>query len=121
MSPPFLRKTRCVSVWIGDFINENSLEEYLFERPGFESDYGFSLGRGTMPETLVLGDPQPISSLVNGFSDFQSYGDAIIAESEYLNVAAVSTMVIFFNIQYFPRGDQTMANKPLKFLCSVTF
>ena len=62
-----LTEGHVVAIWVGDFDDYESMDEYIGEP--FERDYGFHLNERSMPETTEPdGSVHDIRELLAGFS-----------------------------------------------------
>lgn len=115
------RKGGKVSVWIGNLATDTELDGYMNIERAFEKDFGFALDEHDMPETKVEEKPVPISSLVDGFSWANSYGEAVSQLARKQGIESASTMVVCINFEYKPEQAKLTPKPRLIFLGVVNF
>lgn len=102
-----------VSVWTGSITDEIELDDYL--RENFPSDFGMSGDIGRVAESTVSEEPQEVSRLVNGFSQWKTYEKACVETAGKKGVATASCMVVFYGVKYDEREIRN-PGAPLRFL-----
>lgn len=105
-----------VAVWIGSFTDELQADDYLNLDRGFERDFGFRVSDRRGPEVTVKPEPVSIRELVEGFSFWQSYAEAVVAEAETAGIATASTMLVFQCVEFDPRRFSVNSSAPMRFL-----
>lgn len=115
------RKGGMVSVWIGNFLSEIELDDYMNLSRRFEKDFQFELNERDMPETLVEAEPAALSELVHRFSWSESYAEPVVELARKHGIAKATTMVIFLNFLYQPERAKPNEDAPLRFLGAVPF
>ena len=115
------RKGGTVSVWIGDFISDIELDDYMNLSRQFEKDFGFALNERDMPETFVGPEPVPVATLVGGFSWSDSYAQSVVELATKQGIERATTIVVFLNFEYQPERAKPKETTLLKFLGAVRF
>jgi hypothetical protein len=115
------RKSGMVSIWIGNFNSDRELDDYLDLSRRFEEDFGFELNERDPPETVVNNAPTAILQLAKGFSWSKSYEEPVAELARKQGIEQATTMVVFLNVEYQPKGAKAKENTPLKFLGAVPF
>lgn len=110
-----------VSVWIGNFLSDMELDDYLNISRRFEKDFNFELNERDMPESSVESEAVPISQLVDGFSWSESYAQNVVRVAEEKGIKTATTMVVFLNFEYDPNIANPSPSAPLQFLAAVPF
>ena len=108
------RETGIVSVFVGDFEDEESLDDYL--DTGFTDDFGFEIDPEDGPEADVEADRLEIRSLVAQYSDGDQFCEAAGESADALHIEEGNTAVIFYNFRYSSEFANTGDDAPLKFL-----
>ncbi len=91
---------RAVSIWIGDFHDEEAFDKYLDDEKGFATDFGFRLDDRSLPEISVENEPVGIRQLLTGFSLWEQFIDAAVHEAEKKNVQSASAAAVFHFVSY---------------------
>lgn len=110
-----------VSVWVGDFVSDIQLDDYMNLSRTFDQDFGFEFNERNAPETVVNDTPIPIAELVNGFSRSASYAALIAELAKSQGIMKATTMVVFLNFKYEPERARANQSAPLKFIGAVEF
>jgi Immunity protein 22 len=115
------RKSRMVSVWVGNFSSDLELDDYMNLSRNFERDFGFELNERDMPETSVESEYTPVSKLVDGFSWSDAYAQSVVELATLQKIDQATTLVVFLNFEYQPERAKPKEHAPLKFIGAVPF
>jgi hypothetical protein len=110
-----------VAVWVGSFTDELHADDYLNVDRGFERDFGFQIADRRGPEMTVTPKPVSIRELVEGFSCWHDYADAVVTAAEAAGIRAASTMLVFHWVEFDPRRVSVNLSAPLRFLGNFDF
>jgi hypothetical protein len=110
-----------VAVWIGSFTDELQADDYLNLDRGFERDFGFRIADRRGPEMAVTPQPVSIRELVEGFSCWRDYADAVVAAAETAGITSASTMLVFHWVEFDPQRVSVNPSAPLRFLGNFDF
>ena len=110
-----------VSVWIGNFQADTQFDDYMNLSRKFETDFGFRLNDRGIHESVVENSPKPIADLVNGFSDWEYFGPAVVEAAKELGVERASTMLVVYAVRYDPTKVVAGPKSSLQYLGSFPF
>lgn len=110
-----------VAVWIGSLTDELAADEYLEIDGGFERDFGFRIAERRGPEVAVTPEAVPIRELVEGFSGWRDYADAVVAAADAAGISGASTMLVFHWVEFDPQRVSLNSYAPLRFLGNFSF
>ena len=110
-----------VAVWTGSFTDELKADDYMNLDRGFERDFCFRIDDRNGPEMAVKPQPVPIRELVEGFSCWNDYADAVVAAAEAAGIASASTMLVFHWMAFDPQRVSVNPNAPVRFLGNFEF
>jgi len=110
-----------VAVWVGSFTDELQTDDYLNLDRGFERDFGFRIADDRGPEMTVTPQPVSIRELVEGFSCWHDYADAVVAAAESSGMISASTMLVFHWVEFDPKRVSVNPSAPLHFLGNFDF
>jgi hypothetical protein len=110
-----------VAVWVGAFTEELQADDYLNLNRGFERDFGFRIADRRGPEIAVTPQPIPIRELVEGFSCWRDYADAVVGAAEAMGIPSASTMLVFHWVEFDPRRVTVNPDAPLRFIGNFDF
>jgi len=110
-----------VAVWTGSFTEELKADDYMNLDRAFERDFGFRIDDRNGPEVAVKPQPVPIRELVEGFSCWHDYADAVVAAAEAAGIASASTMLVFYWMAFDPQRVSVNPNAPARFLGNFEF
>jgi hypothetical protein len=110
-----------VAVWIGSFTDEMQAVNYVDLRRGFAHDFGFHVAERRGPEIAVTPQPVSIRELVEGFSCWRDYANAVVGAAEASGVTSASTMLVFFGVEFDPKRVSINPNAPVRFLGNFGF
>lgn len=110
-----------IAVWVGGFTDELQADDYLNLDRGFERDFGFRIADRRGPEMTVTAQPVPIRELVEGFSCWRDYADAVIAAAETMGITSASTMLVFQWMEFDPKRFSGSLDAPLRFIGNFDF
>ena len=110
-----------VAVWVGSFTDELKADAYMNLDRGFERDFGFRIADGRGPEMAVVPQPVPIRELVEGFSRWRDYADAVVAAAEAAGITSASTMLVFHWVEFDLQRVSVNPNAPMRFLGNFDF
>jgi hypothetical protein len=110
-----------VAVWIGNMTDELQADDYLNLGREFERDFGFRIADRRGPEMTVTPQPVPIRELVEGFSCWRDYADAVVEAATSAGITSASTMLVFHWVQFDPKRVTVNPNAPLRFLGNFAF
>ena len=110
-----------VAVWVGSFTDELQADAYVNIDCGFERDFGFRIADRRGPELVVQPQPVSIRELVEGFSCWRDYADAVVAAAETAGITSASTMLVFYWIEFDPQRVSVNPSAPLRFLGNFFF
>jgi len=91
---------RAVSVWIGDFESEESLDEYLRDEKGFPADFGFRIDDASSPEISVEKERLGVRQLLTGFSVYEQFIEEAVREAEKKKIQSASAVAVFHFVSY---------------------
>jgi hypothetical protein len=100
-----------VAVWIGSFTDEWRADDYLNLGRGFERDFGFRIAERREPELAVTSEPVTVRELVEDFSCWRDYADAVVAAAESSGVATASTMLVFHWVEFDPKKSSSESER----------
>jgi hypothetical protein len=105
-----------VSIWVGDFDNEDALLDYVEDERGFGTDFGCRLLHRR--ELSVEPHPKPIRELLHGFSWFEQFiNEAVRAAGDTrARCAVVSHASDYTLLRFTPKPTAR-----LRFLCVASF
>ena len=107
-----------ISFWLGNFISEKELDDYLSEE--FENDFGFEIYPPAGPEYDVSMDvSRPISELIEGFSRWKFFIDVAITTAMAKNCKFATTAVVFYAFKYDPKFINPNGSGKLTFIGDV--
>lgn len=110
-----------VAVWVGSFTDELQADDYLNLDRGFERDFGFRIAHRRGPEMAVTPQPVSIRELVEGFSCWRDYSDAVVAAAQAASITSASTMIVFHWVEFDLKRISVRQNAPLRFLGNFDF
>ena len=110
-----------VAVWIGHVTDELQVDDYLNLGRGFERDFGFRIADGREPEMTVRPEPVSVRELVEGFSCWRDYADAVVEAATSAGITSASTMLVFHWVQFDPARVTTNQSALLRFLGNFAF
>lgn len=110
-----------VSVWIGNFQTDVQFDNYMNLSKDFEQDFGFKINDRSIREGVVESTAKPIRELVNGFSNWESFGPAVVEAAEKAGVERATTMIVFYTTWFDPTRVGVNPNAPLKFIGAFPF
>jgi len=110
-----------VAVWTGSFTEEVKADDYMNLDRGFERDFGFRISDRRGPEMTVTPQPVSIGELVEGFSCWQDYADAVVAAAAAAGITSASTMLVFHWMAFNPQRVSVNPNAPMRFLGNFDF
>ena len=110
-----------VAVWIGSFTDEMKADDYMNLDKGFERDFGFVIADRRGPEMDVRPIPVSIRELVEGFSCWRDYADAVVAAADAVEIHSASTMIVFHWVEFDPSRVSVNPSAPLRFLGNFDF
>ena len=110
-----------IAVWIGQFTDETQADDYLNLDRGFERDFGFRIADDRVPELAVTPQAVAIRELVEGFSCWQDYANAVIEAATCAGISSASTMLVFRWVEFDPLRIVTNPRAPLRFLGNFDF
>jgi hypothetical protein len=110
-----------VAVWTGSFTEELKADDYMNLDRGFERDFGFRIDDLNAPEMAVKSQPVPIRELVEGFSCWHDYADAVVAAAEVAGITSASTMLVFHWMAFSPQRVSVNPHAPVRFLGNFDF
>ena len=106
-----------IAVWLGDFEDDISLDDYIQSR--FESDFGFSLNERAMPEVSEPdGSVHSVRDLLDGFSWSEDWLEDAVRLCEAAGWQSAKAAVVFLHLRYRPELH-VGAPGPLHFVASV--
>ena len=91
---------RAVSVWVGDFRDEEAFDAYLREEKGFAADFGFKIDDRSGPEISVEQREVGIRQLLTGFSIYEQFIDAAVQRAEEKKISGASAAAVFHFVSY---------------------
>jgi hypothetical protein len=106
-----------VSIWIGDFDNEDALLDYVESEQGFGADFGCLLCHSR--ELAVLPHPRPLRELLQPFSSAKDFVDEIVAISGEKTFSRCA--VVAYAADYRLLGFEPNANARLTFVGVASF
>jgi hypothetical protein len=110
-----------VSIWIGNLPSEAEFDRYMNLSKDFESDFGFKIDNYGIREGIVEEGPKPVGELLEGFSNWMSFGPSIIEACKKLGIERATTMIIFYALDFTPAKTALNPAAPLKFVGSFPF
>jgi Immunity protein 22 len=110
-----------LAVWIGSFTDEMVADDYMNLSRGFERDFGFRIAERRGPEMAVTPQSVSISKLIEGFSCWRDYADAVVAAAEASGMASASTIIVFHWVEFDPKRVTVNPNAPVRFLGNFDF
>jgi hypothetical protein len=110
-----------VAVWVGSFTDEMVADDYMNLSRDFERDFGFRIADRRGPEMEVKPRPVSIRALVEGFSRWHDYADAVVAAADAAGIATASTMLVFHWVEFDPKRVSVNPNAPVRFLGNFDF
>ena len=110
-----------VSVWIGNFQTDAQFDNYMNLSKEFEKDFGFTINDRGIREGVVESTPTPIGELVNGFSNCDSFGPAVVEAAIKAGVERATTMIVFYATLFDPAEAKVNPKAPLKFIGAFPF
>lgn len=112
-----LTEGHVIAIWLGDFDDILSLDEYL--GPAFEADYGFTINERSMPEISEPdGSRHSARDLLSGFSSADDWLDDAVRLCETAGWQNAKAAVVFYHLRYRPELCRN-AQAPLQFVCNV--
>ncbi len=103
-----------VSVFVGDFENEDTLDDYL--DTGFTQNFGFEIDPADGPEADVEQDRLEIRSLIAQYSDGDQFCEAAGDSADALHIEEANTALIFYHFRYSSEFASTGEEAPVRFL-----
>lgn len=101
-----------VSVWIGDFHDEDVFDDYL--RDGFTADFGFIIDDRNPPEISSEPESKDIRTLLTGFSLYDQFIEGAVRRSDDMNIRSARAAAVFHFLAY---DESYIRNqKKMKFL-----
>lgn len=91
---------RAVSVWVGDFRDEDAFDEYLQKEKGFAADFGFKIDDASGPEVCVEQQEVGIRQLLTGFSIYEQFIDAAVQRAEVKQISGASAAAVSHFVSY---------------------
>ena len=110
-----------VSVWVGDFQTDAQFDDYMNLSRDFESDFGFRINDNAIREGVVEITPMPVVELVEGFSNWESFGPSVVEAAKTAGVERATTMIVFYTVRFEPAKVKINPNAPLKFVGAFPF
>jgi Immunity protein 22 len=110
-----------VAVWVGSFTDETVADDYMNLSRDFERDFGFRVADRRGPEVAVKPQQVPIRELVEGFSCWRQYADAVVAAADAAGIATASTMLVFHWVEFDPKRVSVNPSAPVNFLGNFDF
>ena len=110
-----------VSVWIGNFQTDAQFDDYMNLSRDFEADFGFKINNRGIREAVVESVPKLIAELVNGFSNWESFGPAVVEATKKFGVERATTMIVFYTVRFDSEKVKTNPNAPLRFIGAFPF
>jgi hypothetical protein len=110
-----------VSVWVGDFQTDAQFDDYMNLSREFETDFGFRINDRGIREAVVESTPKPVGELVEGFSNWKSFGPAVAAAAKHAGVDHATTMIVFYTVRFDPTKVKINPNARLHFIGAFPF
>jgi hypothetical protein len=110
-----------VSIWIGNFLSDSEFDRYMNLSSDFENDFGFKVDNNGIREATVESVPMPIEKLVEGFSNWRSFGGAVTEACKKLGIQSATTMIVFYTIKFEPSKVAINPDALLRFAGSFPF
>lgn len=107
-----------VSIWVGNFTDEDSLDDYINEH--FPEDFGFVVSPRAACEIAAKPEPVEILELVDGFSRSKSFGTAAVKAAADKGITKASSMFVMYNFRY-PESEIRNRNAMLQFIGTFPF
>ena len=89
-----------LSLWLGNFADEDELDEYLEEQ--FVHDFGFAIYTPDGPEADVEEQPKDIDTLLRSYSRGETFADVAVRAANAQGWYQATTAVVFYNFKYDP-------------------
>ncbi len=105
-----------VSVWIGDFRDEDEFDDYL--RNGFSDDFGFIIDDRSPPEISSEEESKDIRTLLTGFSLCDQFIESALQRSEAVGLHRARSAAVFHFLAY--DEGYIRSQKRLRFLGSFS-
>ena len=91
---------RSVSIWVGNFQDEDAFDAYLDDEKGFAADFGFRLDERSLPEISVEVAPVDVRKLLTGFSLCGQFLEEALREAEEKKIKSASAAAVFHFLSY---------------------
>jgi hypothetical protein len=110
-----------VSVWIGNFETDAEFDDYMNLSREFETDFGFRIDDRAIREAVVERAPKSVGELVEGFSNWRSFGPEVVGAAKHAGVDRATTMIVFYTVCFDPAKVKISPGARLRFIGAFPF
>lgn len=112
------RKSGYVSVWVGNFTDEDEFDDYLLDH--FGEDFGIDIEPAKIGEIGAESSPVDIRTLVDGFSRSATFEDKCVEAASKKGIEQASCMFVAYDYEY-PESQQKNPNAQLTFIGALGY
>jgi len=116
-----IRASGVVSIWVGNFTDEEKLMSYVSPESEFEEDFGFRMSENDLPEISVEFELTSIRELLTGFSWSAGFIDEACAQAEAQKITHANCAVVWHYINYRALRFTPLPDAQLHFLGVASF